>query len=113
MDYFQVQYEYISRSAESMRVWAYAVASFIQAFFLSWIYSCYFWKGESPVKEGFMCGLLLGLLYAIPYALYAYGGLRISSWQAPALEVILITVMMILAAIVIAFIYGKKEKPAS
>ena len=113
MEYFQVHYEYISRSAESMRAWAFGVANLLQAFFLSLIYSRFFWKGEAPAKEGFICGLFLGLLYAVPFVFYAYGGLRISSWQAPVVDGILMFVMMVLTAIVIAFTYGKKEKPAS
>lgn len=112
MSYFQEYYEHVSRGADDMKIWAYAVASFVQAFFMYLIYSKGY-SGGSPFGEGFKFGLYISLFMGIPYVFYTWGGMPVK-YQGVVVDGILMIIMLIIASIITAFIHGKREvKPAA
>ncbi|HEY3250226.1 MAG TPA: hypothetical protein VGK25_03820 [Ignavibacteria bacterium] len=111
-DFFKEQYGHISRSQGDMKIWAFGVASFVQAFFLYLIYAKGY-QGGSPIMEGFRFGLLIAFFSAIPYVLFTWGGMPVT-YQAVIRDGIIIFVMMLIAGILTGVIHGKKEvKPAA
>jgi hypothetical protein len=112
MDYFKEYYSHISRSETDMKLWAYAVGGFVQAFFMYIIYSKGY-SGGSPFGEGFKFGMYISLFMGIPYVLYTWGGMPVK-YQGVIVDGILMIVMLMIASIITAFIHGKKEvKPAA
>lgn len=112
MNYFKEYYGHISRGADDMKIWAFAVASLVQAFFMYLIYSKGY-SGGSPFGEGFKFGLYISLFMGIPYVFYTWGGMPVK-YQGVVVDGILMIIMLIIASIITAFIHGKKEvKPAA
>jgi hypothetical protein len=106
MDYFK-QYFTNGRSEEDMRIWAFAVASFVQAFLLYLIYSKGY-SGGSPFMEGIKFGILIGLFSGVPYVFYMWGGMPIH-YVAVIADGCIIIAMMIIAGILTGIIHGKRE----
>lgn len=110
MDYLQPYYGFMQRAETDMKIWAFALASFVQAFFLYLIYSKGY-KGGSPMAEGFRFGLWISLLMAMPYALFTWGGMRVS-YKAVLPDAIAMAAMMLIACILTAVIYGRRPVSA-
>ncbi len=108
LDKYMVQFGPLMRTPEDMRFWAIIVGTVLQAFFMAWIYTMVY-KGESPFKEGFLYGFFLSLLVDIPYIFFYWGSYAIS-YKVIVADGILMGIRMIITAIVIALIIGKKEK---
>ena len=111
MDFFKQYYGHISRPETDMKIWAYAVANLVQAFFLYIIYSKGY-SGGSPFGEGFKFGLYISLFMTIPYVFYTWGGMPVT-YTAVIADGVIMAVMLMIASILTAIIHGKKEvKPA-
>ena len=105
---YMVQFGPLLRTPEDMRFWAIIVGTVLEAFFLAWIYTLVY-KGQSPLKEGFLFGFFLSLLVDIPYIFFYWGSYAIS-YKVIIADGILMGIRMTITAIVIALIIGKKEK---
>lgn len=110
MEYFQVHMGHLIRPEHDYKVWAYAVGNLLQALMLSVIYSKFFMKGVSPAKEGLTFGFIIGLLLALPYVFYYWGGMKVT-WQPVLLNGVLMGIMIVIAGLVIGLVYGKAEVP--
>jgi len=111
-DFFKQYYGHISRAEGDMKIWAFIVASFVQAFFLYMIYSKGY-QGGSPMMEGLRFGLLIAFFSAIPYILFTWGGMPVT-YQAVIRDGIIIFVMLVIAGTLTGIIHGKREvKPAT
>jgi hypothetical protein len=110
VEYLRPYYESFSRSESDMKIWAFALAGFIQAFFLYLIYSKGY-QGGSPISEGFRFGLWISLFYAMPYALYTWGGMKVS-YKGVLVDAIAGGAMMMIACILTAIIHGKRQAAA-
>jgi hypothetical protein len=110
VEYLRPYYESFSRSESDMKIWAFALAGFIQAFFLYLIYSKGY-QGGSPIGEGFKFGLWISLFYAMPYALYTWGGMKVS-YKGVLVDAIAGGAMMMIACILTAIIHGKRQAAA-
>ncbi|HEY5124198.1 MAG TPA: hypothetical protein VIK14_10730 [Ignavibacteria bacterium] len=98
----------LMRSPDDMRMWAIIIGTVLQAFFMSWIYTMVY-KGESPLKEGFIYGFMLSLLMDIPYVFFYWGSYNIS-YKLVIEDAVLMGIRTTIAGIIIALIIGKKEK---
>lgn len=106
-NFFKEYYGHLSRPDADMKIWAFAVASFVQAFFLYLIYSKGY-KGGSPFMEGFRFGALIGLFSGIPYVFYTWGGSPVK-YTGVIVDGIVIIVMLGIAGVLTGLIYGKKD----
>ena len=112
MEYFKEYFSHIQRGEGDMKIWAIAVANLAQAFFMYILYSKGY-SGGSPFGEGFKFGLYISLFLSIPYVFYTWGGMPVK-YQPVVVDGIIMFVMTMIAAIITAFIHGKKEvKPAA
>jgi hypothetical protein len=107
MDYFKEYYGHITRGEADMKIWAYFVGSLAQAFFMYLIYSKGY-KGGSPLMEGFRFGAYISLFLGIPYVFFTWGGMPVK-YQGVIVDGIIMIVMLIIAAVITAFIHGKKD----
>jgi len=107
VDYYKQYYGQISRVEADMKIWAYAVAYFAQAFFLYLIYSKGY-SGGSPFGEGFKFGIYISLFLGIPYVFFTWGGMPVK-YQGVVVDGIIMIVMIMIASILTAIIHGKKE----
>ncbi len=89
-------------------MWANIVGSLFQGFFLSLIYK-YYYKGESPFKEGLIFGLLIGLLTSIPYFFFMWANYLVK-WKGVLADGIGMGFRLLIAGIVIGLIFGKKPE---
>jgi hypothetical protein len=105
---YMAQFGPSMRTEADMRFWAIIVGTILQAFFLAYIYTKVY-KGESPIKEGFLFGFLLSLLVYLPYIFFFWGSYAIT-YKLIIADGVLMGIRMTIAAIVIALIIGKKEK---
>lgn len=96
----------IMRGPEYNTLWANIVGSFLQGFLLSLVYK-YYYKGESPFKEGLIYGLLIGSLISIPYVFYMWANYTVR-WKAVLADGIGMGFRYLIAGIIIALIFGKK-----
>lgn len=101
-------YIHIMRSPESQIVWANIVGFLIQGFLLSVVYR-YYYKGESPFKEGLVYGLLIGLLTSIPFVLFMWANYTVR-WKAVLAEGAGMGFRFLIAGIIIGLTFGKKIK---
>ena len=105
-DFYKQYYGHITRPEADMKIWAYAVANFAQAFFLYLIYSKGY-SGGSPFGEGFKFGIYIGFLLTIPYVFYTWGGMPVS-YKGVIVDGIIMFVMTMIASILTGIIHGKK-----
>lgn len=106
-EYLRPYYSFMQRPDYDMKIWAFAVASFIQAFFLYIIYK-HGYKGGSSLIEGFKFGTIIGLFTSIPYILFTWGGMKVS-YKGVIPDGIAVFIMMLIAGIFTAFIHGKRD----
>jgi hypothetical protein len=111
MDFFAKHYGPIMRTPDDYKLWAIIVGGFVECFFLALIYPKGY-SGGSPAKEGFMFGLLMGLLFSVPYVFFMWASHPVT-YSAVIVDAIIMFVMTLIVAIVIGLVYGKIEKPAS
>jgi hypothetical protein len=96
----------IMRCTGSSTLWANIIGSVMQGFLLSFIYK-YYYKGESPFKEGLIYGLLIGFLISIPYVFFMWANYTVR-WKGVLADGIGMGVRFLIAGIVIGLIFGKK-----
>ncbi len=97
------------RDEKSIIWWALIVGYIIQAFVLSYLYMKTY-KGESPFKEGFLYGIALSLLIALPYIFFIWSTYQVTYRSAIA-DGVFMGIRLVIAGIVIGLIFGKKEIP--
>ncbi|MBN1633275.1 MAG: DUF1761 domain-containing protein [Ignavibacteria bacterium] len=107
-DYFVTMKE-LMRPESDMKWWALIVAHILQALILSFLYMKTY-KGESPLKEGFLFGLATGILMSVPYIFYMWASYKVT-YKEIVPDGIILFVMIFIVGIVIGLIFGKKEKP--
>ena len=107
VDFYKQYFGHITRPETDMKMWAYAVASLVQAFFLYIIYSKGY-SGGSPFGEGFKFGIYISLFLGIPYVFVTWAGMPVK-YQGAVIDGIIMIVMIMIASIITAFIHGKKE----
>jgi len=107
---FGDDYSAIMRTPDDYKLWAIIVGGFVEAFFLAWIYPKGY-SGGSPTKEGFMFGLMIGLLLSVPFVFFMWAQYPIT-YNAAVWNGFFCLVMTIVVGVVIGLIYGKIEKPA-
>jgi hypothetical protein len=105
-DYFKQHYGEFMRPEEDMKIWAYGVGSFLQAYILSLIYSRYFIKRNSPLRDGLALGFLAGFFLAGPYVFFTWGGMAVT-WRPIVLDAAIIGFMIVVAGMIIGLIYGR------
>lgn len=110
ISYFKGYYGYLERAPDEMKIWAFAVGSLLQAFFLALIYP-HGYKGGSPVGEGLKFGALMGMFLGLPMIFNMWGEMNIH-YVSLIVSAGIIIVMTSLAGMVTGLIHGKKEKPA-
>lgn len=81
---------------------------FIRSFLMAFIYPFGF-KGGSPVKEGAIFGLLMGL-FTVPMNLITFGQFRFMNSQWLFVEGAFFIIQGIIGGIAIALIYGNATK---
>jgi hypothetical protein len=95
------------RPDTDIKMWAVMVGNLLQALFLSILYMKTY-KGESPIKEGFIYGLLISMLMSFPYVFYMW-----ASYQARYTAVLAdgagMAIKIFIVCFVIALIFGKKK----
>jgi len=101
-------YLFIMRSCDEQKMWANIIGFLIQGFMLSYIYKFYF-KGESPFKEGLIFGLLVGLLMSVPYVIFMWANYTVR-WKGVLADGIGMGFRILIAGIVIGLIFGKKPE---
>jgi len=107
MDFFNKHYGHLYRSQEDMKIWAFAIANFAQAFFMFLIYSKGY-QGGAPLMEGLRFGVIIGLFWTIPYMAFTWGGMTVT-YNAVLVDGIIGFVMTVIAGIITAYIHGKKD----
>ncbi len=107
-DYF-TRLRVFMRDEKSIIWWALIVGYIIQAFVLSYLYMKTY-KGESPFKEGFLYGIALSLLIALPYIFFIWSTYQVTYRSAIA-DGVFMGIRLVIAGIVIGLIFGKKEIP--
>ena len=96
------------RPPDDIRMWAITVGTILQSFFLSWIYTKVY-KGESPIKEGFLFGFLISLLIYVPYIFFYWGSYALT-YKLVIADAVLMGIRVTIASIIIALIIGPKNK---
>jgi hypothetical protein len=69
------------------------------------------YKGESPIKEGFIFGILTGFLLALPYVFYVWGSYQVR-YRAVIADGVGMGIRILIVGIVIGLIFGKKKTAA-
>ena len=105
---FMHSYLAIIRPPTDPKMWANVAGFIIQGFLLSLIYQFYY-KGESPFKEGLIYGLLTALLISLPYLFFMWANFRIR-YRGVIAESLGYGFRILIAGIVIGLIYGKKQR---
>ena len=111
-EYFKLHMGHIMRPELDYKIWAYAVGSLLQAFFMSLIFSKYFRKGVSPVMEGLGFGFVIGLFMVLPQVFYFWAGMPVS-YQPVIFDGIISGVMIVITGLIIGLIYGKDKAPVA
>lgn len=101
-------YLHIMRLPEGQIMWANILGFLFQGFLMSFVYK-YYYKGESPFKEGMMFGLLIGFLISIPFVFFMWANYSVR-WKAVLAEGLGMGFRFLIAGIVIGFIFGKKPE---
>ncbi len=106
-EFLKPYYGFMQRPDSDMKIWAFALASFVQSLFLYVIYNQGY-KGGSSLTEGFKFGVVIALFTSVPYVLFTWGGMKVP-YKAVIPDGIGIFAMMFIAAIITAFIHGKRD----
>ena len=107
-DYF-VSMKQLMRPEADVKYWAMIIANILQALILSFLYMKTY-KGESPLKEGFLFGFATGLLMSLPYIFYMWASFRVT-YKEVVPDGIIMFIMILIVGIAIGLIFGKKVKP--
>ncbi len=107
MDYLKPFYGFMQRPEYDMKIWAFGLASLVQAFFLYIIYSKGY-QGGSAVMEGIKFGIYISFLSGIPYMLFTWGGMKVP-YKPVIVDGIAVMAMMFIACILTAVIHGKRD----
>jgi hypothetical protein len=105
-DLYTQYFGHMQRKPEDMKIWTFAAANFIQAFFLYIIYSKGY-GGGSPVIEGFKFGFYLSIFMAVPYTLFTWGGMLVAG-KGALIDGVMTIIMIMIASILTAIIHGRK-----
>lgn len=105
--YFLANYSQIQRAMADMKIWAFGIGGFIQAFFIYLIYAKGY-QGNSPIAEGFRFGIYMSLFTSMPYVFYTWGGMPLKHMPV-IVDGILLAVMMMIGCILTALIHGRKK----
>ena len=105
-DYFKLHFGSMMRGENDLKLWAFAVGSLVRALFLYIIYSKGY-KGGSPFMEGLRFGILIGLLFAVPYVFFEWGSTPVH-YQPVVVEGVLQMVMLAVGGVLTGIIHGKK-----
>lgn len=106
-EYFHRFFGHISRPESEMKIWAFGVANFTQAFFMYMIYAKGY-KGGSPMFEGIRFGIVIGLFVYIPYMFMTWGFMKVMA-RGVAADAIVGMFLTLIAAVITAMIHGKKD----
>jgi hypothetical protein len=104
MDFLKTHFSHLQRSEADMKIWAIAVSSLLQGFFLSYLYPK-FYRGGSPFGEGFKFGITFGLFLALPYVFSMWAMMPVT-YTAAIVDGMIYGVMIIIAGIVTGLVYG-------
>jgi hypothetical protein len=100
-------YLHIMRPTGTQVMWANIIGFIFQGFFLSFIYK-YYYKGESPFKEGLLYGLFIGLLVSLPFVFFMWANYTVQ-WKGVLVDGIAMGIRFLVAGIVIGLAFGKKQ----
>ncbi len=106
-EYFFKFFGHLARPSAEFKIWAFAVANFVQAFFMYIIYAKGY-KGGSPIMEGFRFGIVIGLFIYIPYMFMTWGYFQVMAIGV-ATDAVVGMFMTLIAAVITAVIHGKKD----
>lgn len=106
-EYFNRFFGHLSRPVSEMKIWAFAVAYLAQAFFMYMIYAKGY-KGGSPMMEGIRFGIVIALFIYIPYMFMTWGYMQVMA-RGVAADAIVGMFLTMVAAVITAFIHGKKD----
>jgi hypothetical protein len=95
------------RPDADIKMWAVLVGNLMQALFLSILYMKTY-KGENPFKEGFIYGMLVSMLMAIPYVFYMWASYQVR-YTAVLADGAGMAIRIFVVCVVIALIFGKKK----
>lgn len=104
--HYMSSFVHIMRCEGANTMWANIVGTLLQGFLLSFVYK-YYYKGESPFKEGLMYGLLIGLLISVPYVFFMWANYLVR-WKGVLADGIGMGFRYLIAGIIIGLIFGKK-----
>ena len=66
------------------------------------------YKGESPFKEGITYGIMIGILFSVPYVFFMWASYRIG-YRAVLADAFGMGFRILLAGILIGLVFGKKK----
>jgi len=95
------------RGHDDFKLWAMIAGCLLEGLFLTVIYS-YYYKGEAPLKEGFIYGLLMAFLMALPFVFFMWGAFKVQ-YKGVIADGIGMGFRIFVTCIVIGLIMGKKE----
>lgn len=104
---YMSSFVHLMRPETDQKMLANVVGFLVQGFTLSLLYMYYF-KGESPVKEGIAFGLLTGLIVALPYVFFMWANYTVR-YKGVILDGLGMGFRIFVTGIVIALIFGKKK----
>jgi hypothetical protein len=110
-DYFAEHYEAFMRPEDDFKLWAIAVGCLIQAYMLSLIYSRYFVKRSTPLRDGLAFGFLAGFFLAAPYVFFMWASMNVT-WRPIVVDAAIMGFMIVVAGMIIGLIYGKQVTAA-
>ena len=102
--------QHLMRPDADLKMWSIALGCLFQGLMLSVIYMRTY-KGESPIKEGFIFGILTGFLLALPYVFYVWGSYQVR-YRAVIADGVGMGIRILIVCIVIGLIFGKKKTAA-
>jgi len=100
-------YLHLMRPEADQKMLANIVGFLVQGFTLSLLYM-YYYKGESPFKEGLIFGILAGLLVSLPYVFFMWANYTVR-YKGVIADGIGMGFRIMIAGIVIGLIFGKKK----
>jgi hypothetical protein len=103
---YMSSYLHIMRPPEDSKIWANIAGFLVQGFLMSYVYMKYY-KGESPIKEGFLYGLYIGFLVALPFIFFMWANYTVR-YKGVIAEGLGMGFRFLIAGIVIGAIFGKK-----
>ena len=97
----------LMRPDSDMKMWAIMVGSLLQGLFLSILYMKTY-KGENPIKEGFVFAAIMSMLMSFPYVFYMWGA-YLAKYRAVLADGAGMAIRIFIVCFVIALIFGRKE----